>query len=82
MDKKFIWMRLGITVEATKEQVETILQGDESADEVLLELLKSHSYHIDGNTYIPSSEVEVYNEENGTDFEVGDLDFDFYEVDD
>lgn len=67
-----IWMRLGITVTGSKEDIEKILQGDEAA---LASLLKKKKFNIDGETYIPSSCIEEYNSQNKTSFEEEDIEF-------
>lgn len=67
-----IWMRLGVTVTGSKEEIEKILQGDEAA---LASLLKKKKFSIDGETYIPSSCIEEYNSQNKTSFEEGDVEF-------
>lgn len=56
-----IWMRLGVTVTGSKEEIEKILQGDEV---VLASLLKKKKFNIDGETYIPSNCIEEYNNQN------------------
>lgn len=68
----YIWMRLGITVTGSKEDIEKILQGDEAA---LASLLKKKKFNIDGETYIPSSCIEEYNSQNKTSFEEEDIEF-------
>lgn len=67
-----LWMRLGITVHGTKDDIEKIIQGDHTA---LNRLLGKKSFDIDGETYIPSSVIEEYNKENQTDFDEEDIDF-------
>lgn len=67
-----IWMRLGITVTGSREEIEKILQGDEA---VLASLLKKKKFNIDGETYIPSSCIEEYNNQNKTSFEEEDIEF-------
>lgn len=67
-----VWMRLGISLLGSKEEIEKVLQGDEAA---LTQLLQEHKFNIDGESYIPGSSIESYNSENGTDFEEGDVNF-------
>ena len=67
-----IWMRLGVTVTGSKEEIEKILQGDEA---VLACLLGKRKFNIDGETYIPSSCIEEYNNQNKTSFEEEDIEF-------
>lgn len=67
-----IWMRLGVTVTGSKEEIEKMLQGDET---VLACLLGKRKFNIDGETYVPSSCIEEYNSENKTSFEEEDIEF-------
>lgn len=67
-----IWMRLGITVTGSKADIEKVLQGDETT---LARLLGNKKFSIDGETYIPSSCIEEYNNQNKTSFEEGDVEF-------
>ena len=62
-----IWMRVGMTVDITKEEADAIF--DESNRQLdLVELIKEGRAVPDGETYIPFSCVEDFNEENGTDY--------------
>lgn len=67
-----LWMRLGVFVKGNREDIEKILQGDQN---VLSRLISENKFQIDGETYIPSSVIEEYNDEHGTDFEPDDIDF-------
>lgn len=67
-----IWMRLGVTVTGTKEDIEKVLQGDAIT---LARLLGQKKFTIDGETYIPSSSIEGYNSQNETFFEEEDIEF-------
>lgn len=72
---KKIWMRLGITISATEDEVSKLLATDsdkwdaEESKKVLLKILKQNRFEIDGNTYIPNAVIDRYNEENDTDFD-------------
>ena len=67
-----VWLRLGITVQGSPKEIGRILNGDA---EVLRKLLDAGRYEIGGETYIPGSTVEEYNEEHDTDFEEKDVEF-------
>lgn len=67
-----VWMRLGITVTGSKEDIEKVLQGDKTT---LAGLLGKKKFSIDGETYIPSSGIEEYNSQNKTSFEEEDIEF-------
>lgn len=72
MEYKSIWMRLGVFVNASKEEIEKVLGGDKAA---LIKLLKENKFDINGDAYIPDSSVGKYNKENSTDFEEDNIDF-------
>lgn len=67
-----LWMRLGITLTGSKEEIENVLQGDE---DTLARLLQEYKFNIDGESYIPESCIEEYNKENNTDFPERDINF-------
>lgn len=70
--KSQIFVRLGIIITADKEDVERVIQGDEEKFE---ELIRQRKFFIDGESYIPYSAIEYYNEKNGTEFEEEDVEF-------
>jgi hypothetical protein len=72
-----VWMRIGCTVRGTKEQMDTMLRGEDYrlAEYTLKDMLNNGQIDIDGSCYIPEKCVEDYNEEYGDDVEVGDIDF-------
>jgi len=62
-EKRHIWLRCGMTIEATPEEAERIMQGDSiTFDNVLTE----GRYKFVGDSYIPACEVDDYNETYGT----------------
>lgn len=71
METRKIWMRLGATVSGSKEEIEKVIEGD---GEALQKLLDKGSFSVDGECYIPSCEIESYNEEYGTDHKIDDVD--------
>lgn len=70
MEERSIWLRLGVTVKSSKEDIENILQTEdqELADETILRLVKEGKFLIDGDWYVPEKEMERYNDEYGTNF--------------
>lgn len=72
-----LWMRIGCTVRGTKEQMDTMLRGEDYrlAEYTLKDMLNNGQIDIDGSCYVPEKCVEDYNEEYGDDVEVGDIDF-------
>ena len=72
-----LWMRIGCTVRGTKEQMDTMLRGEDYrlAEYTLEDMLNNGQINIDGSCYVPEKCVEDYNKEYGDDVEVGDIDF-------
>lgn len=50
-------------------------RGREKAEELLRRIIAEGRFEPDGDTYIPAPTVEEYNQKYGTDYEVGDTDF-------
>ena len=67
-----VWLRLGVTVQGSREEIEKILEGD---TETLRELLEAGRYEINGETYIPGTAIEEYNAKHRTNFDAKDIDF-------
>lgn len=76
MEERTIWMRLGVTLRGSVEEIESLLEGGEASAETLDKILKEGRFDIDGDSYIPDSEVESYNEEYGTSHKVSMVGFD------
>lgn len=72
-----VWMRIGCTVRGTKEQMDTIMKGEDYrlAEYTLKDMLNNGQIEIDGSCYVPEKCIEDYNEEYDDDVEVGDIDF-------
>jgi hypothetical protein len=75
MDERSIWMRLGVTLKGTKEEIETLLSDGEESYDVLMKILKERRFTFNGDSYIPQTCVEDYNKKYGTNHEVGDHEF-------
>lgn len=71
--RRQIWVRLGVLVCGEAQQIESVINGD--AD-TLVNLVKECKFFIDGNSYIPESSVEEYNEDYGTNHPIKDVEFD------
>lgn len=67
-----VWLRLGVTVQGCREEIEEILEGD---TETLRKLLVAGRYEIGGETYIPGTSIEEYNAKHRTNFDAKDIDF-------
>lgn len=79
MEERSIWMRLGVTLKGTKEEIEALFSDGEESVNVLMRILKEKHYVIDGDSYIPENCIEQYNKEHGTDHEVCDYGFNLYD---
>ena len=51
---KKIWLRLGVTVEASDKETEKILNGD---GKVLADVIRKNGFIIDGDSYIPGEDI-------------------------
>lgn len=63
METRQIWMRLGVTLYGTAEEIEKVIAGDWK---LACELIHKNNFDIDGDSYIPAESVEEYNENYGT----------------
>ena len=70
-----LFVRLGIFINPTDEEMDKILKGDIAT---LQKVIKENRYEIGGDTYVPSTVIESYNEENGTDYNADDIGFELY----
>ena len=69
---KEIWMRLGVTLHLTDDEVNAILSwGDESGNAVK-NVIAAGRFDVNGDSYIPADCVEDFDDENGTSFHTGD----------
>ena len=58
-----LWMRIGATVYLNENEAETLLNGDNSeAKDLLKRMIYDNRFRLDGETYIPESSVEDFNE--------------------
>lgn len=58
-----IWMRVGATVYLNEKEAETLLNGDNAeAKDLLKRMIYDNRFRLDGETYIPESSVEEFNE--------------------
>ena len=71
MDKN-LWMRLGITLTGSKDEIESVINGDA---QTLTSLLQAGKYKCEGDTYIPSDSIYSYNADNNTEFDETEVEF-------
>jgi predicted class III extradiol MEMO1 family dioxygenase len=71
-EKRDIWMRAGMYIEADRETLNAILAGDKDK---LIEVLKSGSFTLAGDSFIPAVSVLQYATEYGEDIPAEDVGF-------
>lgn len=49
---KSIWLRLGVTIEASDKETEAILNGD---GKTLVKVIRKNGFLINGDSYIPGN---------------------------
>lgn len=69
-ERRQIWMRLGVTLHGTADEIERILKGDWA---LACELIHKKNFDIEGDSYIPAESIEDYNNEYGTDHPLEDI---------
>ena len=73
-----IWMRVGATLYLNDKEAELLLNGDNNeAKDLLKRMIYDNRFRLDGESYVPESCVEAFNEEYDKDYEVGDYEVDF-----
>jgi hypothetical protein len=75
MEERYIWMRLGITIRGSEEEMESLFNEDKKSYETLTKILQERRFEINGDSYIPETKVEEYNKVYNTQHEVGDYGF-------
>lgn len=73
--KNELFVRLGIYINPTDEELDKILKGD---TEVMQQVIREKRYEIGGDTYLPAHMVETYNEEHHTNYDIDDIGFEQY----
>lgn len=68
-EERSIWLRSGIKLTASKDDIEKVIQGDSGT---FYKLIQKGQYRLCG-THIPSCEIDEYNEEYGTNFKSDDV---------
>ena len=67
--QKTIWMRVGVNLKPTADEVEKLLIQDEESNNILKTILKEGRFEFEGESYIPCYSIDEYNEECGTNHE-------------
>jgi len=72
MEERSVWMRLGVMLHGTEEEIEAVINGDY---DVFHKLVSEGSFHVDGDCYIPEPCVIEYNDKYGTNHEICETGF-------
>lgn len=67
-----IWMRLGVSVFGSAEEIDNVLNEEHLQ---LIKLLREGRFEINGDTYIPDTSVDEYNQTNGTHYTEQNIEF-------
>lgn len=59
-----LWMRLGVSIDVTRDELEALKAENFSAQEMLMKLLCSGRCRIDGDTYFPEDQKDLEDELN------------------
>lgn len=76
-----IWARIGMTLSITPDEMELLVSGnDRDKQKCLSRIFVEGRALINGDSYIPDSIMERYNETHGTNYDYGDVDLDTEEL--
>ena len=73
--ERHLWMRLGVGLRITEAEETVIFANDGRGEELLRKIIAEGRFMPAGDTYIPEVTVEEYNRKYGTEYEVGDIEF-------
>lgn len=66
-EKRKIWLRMGVTLTGTREEIDKLInEGDFGT------MLDEGNWEFDGDSYIPDNSIDVYNNEYGENYIVKD----------
>lgn len=75
---KKLWLRLGIEIDATDDEIDNILKYPKSCGKLdLREIINDGRFILWGLTVIQEESIEDFNTEHGTSYEVKDVEYDF-----
>ena len=74
---KKVWLRLGVEINATDEEVENIFNGNEYGKFLLRQIVSDGRFSVKGLTVVQEETIENFNTEHGTNYNVADIDYDF-----
>lgn len=66
-EKRKIWLRMGVTLTGTREEIDKLInEGDFGT------MLDEGNWKFDGDSYIPDDSIDIYNNEYGENYVVKD----------
>lgn len=76
-----VWMRMGITLSLTADEMEKIVCGNEKESQAaLVRIFSDGRAAIDGDSYIPGPVMEEYNRKYGTRYDKYDVDLETKDI--
>ena len=72
MEEREIWIRLGCRLKGSADEIDAIVNGDHKK---LVEVIQKGTFSIEGDSYIPESCIEDYNDDYGMHHEIKDVEF-------
>lgn len=70
MEQQTLWLRLGVSVSGTKDEIAALMDGDR---DTLERIVAENRFVVDGDSYIPADSVASYNESYGADYSEEDI---------
>ena len=76
-----IWARIGMTLSLMPDEMELLVSGNDlDKRKCLSRIFTEGRAVVNGDSYIPDSIMEKYNETYGTNYDCGDVDLDTEEL--
>lgn len=75
MEKINVWMRVGISVSLSKEELDDLFNNNNN--DVIKQKIEQGEFELNGDSYIPSDVIAHINDELSTNYEEWDFEFEF-----
>ena len=73
-----LWCRIGATLYLNESEADILLGDDDiKAKDLLKRMIYDNRFRLDGESYVPESCVEAFNEEYGKDYEEDEYEYMF-----
>lgn len=77
-EKINVWIRLGVTISVTKDELDKLLGSNQVVGASVIERhIENSEFIVDGESYIPFEVVDGINKKLGTNYDCDDYDFEF-----